>query len=337
MIPSQRPNWEDVYEWACAYGEPASGFYNDNMRVDTADGPVMVRIPIHGADIMDLRPWREDRVLAAIAPYVRAAPRLLLSSDEPRFQVHEFIAGDVLNEVAPRGVAVPPHVLDDVVRLFVQLADVPRLPDTPDDWPADGDTTAFARLLSALTQRVYDTYGPDFADLFTALAIPAEPLAPVDDLWRGLTPRPFSCVHADVHRRNMIVNDGTTTFLDWELALWGDPVYDLAVHVHKMGYQPDERDALITRWLAAMPPTHTAGWEDDLDAYLTHERIKSAIVDSVRYSQLFAKGGPYPYPEHQLVASMTTKLNAARPYWHIPDPIDHHTVEDSLRGARHVP
>ncbi|MES9539952.1 phosphotransferase [Actinomadura sp. NPDC000600] len=324
-------NWHDLYERARAHGDAAAGYYNDNIRVDTPDGPVIVRIPIHGADMMDLRPWREDRVLAAIAPHVRDAPRLLHTSADPPFQVHEFIAGDVLNDVAPRGVPVPPHVLDDVVRLFRQLTGVPRLPDIPASWPGDADTVAFACLLSDLTQRVYDTFSADYADLFTDLAIPADPLAPVGDLWRGLTPRPFTCVHADVHRRNMIVNGGSTTFLDWELALWGDPVYDLAVHIHKMGYLPEEQDALVTRWQAAMLPAHTAGWRQDLDAYLAHERIKSAIVDSVRYSQLFAKGGPYPYPEPELVASLTAKLNAARPYWQIPTPLDTRTVETALR------
>ncbi|TDC74585.1 aminoglycoside phosphotransferase family protein, partial [Actinomadura sp. 7K507] len=296
-------NWRDVYDRALAQGGASAGYYNDNIRVDTPDGPVIVRIPIHGADMMDLRPWREDRVLSAVAPHVRDAPRLLHTSADPPFQVHEFIAGDVLNDVAPRGVPVPPHVLDDVVRLFTQLTSVPRLPDVPASWPADQDTTAVAGLLSDLTHRVYDTFRDEYADLFTALAIPADPLAPVDALWRGLTPRPFTCVHADVHRRNMIVGDGTTTFLDWELALWGDPVYDLAVHIHKMGYLPDEQATLATRWQTAMPSDHITGWQKDLDAYLTHERIKSAIVDSVRYSQLFATGGPYPYPKHQLIDS----------------------------------
>ncbi|WP_149263746.1 hypothetical protein [Actinomadura sp. K4S16] len=97
------------------------------------------------------------------------------------------------------------------------------------------------------------------------------------------------------------------------------------------GYLPEEQDALVTRWQAAMLPAHTAGWRQDLDAYLAHERIKSAIVDSVRYSQLFAKGGPYPYPEPELVASLTAKLNAARPYWQIPTPLDPRTVETALR------
>lgn len=324
-------NWRSLYERARAHGDSAAGYYNDNIRVDTPDGPVIVRIPIHGADMMDLRPWREDRVLAAIAPHVRDAPRLLHSSDDPPFQIHEFIAGDVLNDVAPRGVAVPPHVVDDVVSLFAQLTNVPRLPAVPADWPADSDTTAFARLLSDLTQRVYDTFSAEYAELFAALAIPADPLAPVDDLWRGLTPRPFTCVHADVHRRNVIVGNGKTTFLDWELALWGDPVYDLAVHIHKMGYLPDEQDALITRWRAVMPSEHITGWRRDLDAYLTHERIKSAIVDSVRYSQLFAAGGPYPYPEQQLIGSLVAKLDAARPYWHIAAPADPRSVGEALR------
>jgi hypothetical protein len=34
-----------------------------------------------------------------------------------------------------------------------------------------------------------------------------------------------------------------------------------------------------------MPAAHTTGWEPDLDAYLAHERIKSVIVDTIRYCQ----------------------------------------------------
>ncbi|GGU91724.1 hypothetical protein GCM10010182_03430 [Actinomadura cremea] len=325
-------NWQDVYEQARAHGEPATGYYNDNIRVDTADGPVNIRIPIHGADMMDLRPWREERVLAAIAPHVKDAPRVLHTSATPPFQVHEFVTGKVLNDIAPRGVPVPAHVLEDVPRLFVQLAQVPELPDVPEHWPADHDTPAFASLLSTLTQGVYDTFRAEYTDLFTALAIPEDPLAPVDDLWRGLAPRPFVCVHADVHRRNMIVDAETTIFLDWELALWGDPVYDLAVHFHKMGYLPNEQDAVTSRWLTAMRPAHTVGWERDLDAYLVHEQVKSAIVDSVRYSQLFAQGGPYPYPEDQLVATLTGKINAARKHWRLPEAAEPEMVEAVLRA-----
>jgi thiamine kinase-like enzyme len=59
-----------------------------------------------------------------------------------------------------------------------------------------------------------------------------------------LTPRPFRLVHADVHRKNI---------LDGELALLGDPVYDLAVHLHEMGYLPEEERRAVAGWAEALP------------------------------------------------------------------------------------
>jgi aminoglycoside phosphotransferase (APT) family kinase protein len=71
--------------------------------------------------------------------------------------------------------------------------------------------------------------------------------------WTTLHPRPFRLLHTDLHRKNMIVSRGRTYFLDWELALWGDPVYDLAVHLHKMGCSPSEYEAAQAVWLASVP------------------------------------------------------------------------------------
>ncbi|MFC9973143.1 phosphotransferase family protein [Spirillospora sp. NPDC127200] len=325
--------WLDLYHQARSRPDSAAaGYYNHNIRMEAESGPVIVRIPIHGADVMDLRLWREEDVLTAIAPYVEHAPRVLHVSADPLFQIHRFLAGDVLNDVAPRGVRVPDHVLDNVVELFVQLTAVPRekLPPTPDDWPADGHSTAFARRLTALTQLVYDTYRDRYAPLYERFGVPADPLEALADRWERLTARPSVCVHADVHRKNMIVNAEATEFLDWELALWGDPVYDLAVHLHKMGYQRDEEVALCERWLARMPADHVRGWEEDLAAYRAHEHIKSAIVDTVRYSQTFVNGGPYPYPPEQLHEMMAAKLDAAHLAWGRPASVDPADVAEAF-------
>lgn len=67
----------------------------------------------------------------------------------------------------------------------------------------------------------------------------ADPVAPAVEAWSSLTRRPLVFVHSDIHRKN-IIRDGASYFLDWELVLWGDPVYDLAVHFHKMDYTPAE-------------------------------------------------------------------------------------------------
>ncbi|MGH3600364.1 MAG: phosphotransferase family protein, partial [Pseudonocardiaceae bacterium] len=139
------------------------------------------------------------------------------------------------------------------------------------------------------------------------------------------------CVHSDIHRKNMIIKDGVSYFLDWELALWGDPVYDLAVHFHKMGYTAAERDHVLQLWQAALRSEYIAGWEHDLDIYLAHEQIKSAIVDTVRYSQAFVDPSYAPEPAHLLVDKLTVKRNNAYWRWGITDRVNATIVEARLR------
>ncbi|MET8159702.1 aminoglycoside phosphotransferase family protein [Sphaerisporangium sp. NPDC005289] len=327
----------ELYETARAHLDAAAGYYNKNVRVPTPDGPVNVRIPIDGADVMDLRLWREDEVLPAIAPYVADAPRLLHTSAAPLFQVHQFIHGRVLNDLAPRGVPVPGHVPGDVVRLLTQLAEIPRekLPSLPPDWPVGEDTQGFGRRLSDLTRWVYSSFATEYAWLYSAFKVPADPVAAAEALWPGMTARPLVCVHADIHRKNMIVDDGRTVFLDWELALWGDPVYEMAVHLHKMGYLRAERDRVVELWARAMPPGHILGWEHDMEVYLAHEQIKSAVVDTVRYAQLFVDPDSAPEPEPELVAKLTEKLNNAYRHWGVSPRAEEDQVEATLqRWAR---
>ncbi|MFF5204559.1 phosphotransferase family protein [Streptosporangium sp. NPDC000396] len=323
----------DFYRAALA-ASGASGFYNKNVRVDGPSGPVIVRIPLHGADNVDLRIWPEHEVLAAIAPYVTHAPRLLQACESPTYQIHEFIPGDVLDDIAPRGQHVSATVLAEVVELFAQLTTVPRksLPDLPRVWPEDGDTGAFAGVLSDITQSVYDTFGEEFGPLFSELGIPADPLALARERWSTLSSRPFRLVHSDVHRKNMIVSSDRVVFLDWELALWGDPLYELAVHFHKMAYQNDERDAVLAGWLKAMPLDFTSGWERDLDTYLAHERVKSAIVDTVRYTQLIAGGKLSEEEERELIDKLVTKHAAAAAVWGLSESPARDKIERAVRS-----
>lgn len=325
----------ELYAAALAARDGASGFYNNNVRLDSPSGPVIVRIPLHDADIMDLRVWREYEVLAALGPYVGHAPRLLHVSESPAFQVHEFVPGELVDDLAPRGERVPAPVLSDVVELFGQLATVPRgkLPALPSHWPGAADASGFAALLSGVTQRVYDTFAGRYRALFAAFDVPADPLAPVRARWPELTRRPFVLVHADVHRKNMILSAGRVVFLDWELALWGDPVYELAVHFHKMDYRDDERETVLRGWLRALPAGHTRGWEEDLTAYLAHERVKSAIVDTVRYTRLIWDGGLPGGEEDHLVEKLAAKLNAASAVWGRNDPFDTGTVRRLVQSA----
>jgi aminoglycoside phosphotransferase (APT) family kinase protein len=327
------PPEHELYRAAMSCAQRLAGFYHQNMRLQTPDGPVVVRVPITTADRMDLAIWPEDGILRAIEPYVRQAPQLRRVSLEPAYQLVDWIDGDLLDDLAPEGNRTPHHVITDLGQLFTQIGKVPldELPPLPADWPADGDTAAFAQRLSDVTAGVHARFATDFGDLFDALGFPADPLEPILERWSTLSPRPFRLLHTDLHRKNMIVDRRTTHFLDWELALWGDPVYDLAGHLHKMGYQPDEEAAVQAAWLAALPAEATVNWREGLPTYLAHERVKSAIVDTVRYSTQIAAGAESPEAEAALLDKLATKIRAAHEVWKSDQGLDRAIIEDCVR------
>lgn len=299
--------------------ESMSGYYNDNIEVNTPNGPVLVRIPVARADQMDLRIWHESQILAVLPEYVEHVPELLHVSDEPPFQIHGFVSGHQLDEMTPRGERVPGTVIPGVLNLFGQLGDVPltKLPPLPEWWPTDGDCAGFAALLSDVTSGVTTDFGPEFGILFRALGIPDDPLRAMYEAWPSLTRRPFRLVHSDVHRQNIILADSSPVFLDWELALWGDPVYELAVHIHKMAYLDDELAVLLDGWPGMAGPAGARSWDRDLQSYLAHEKVKSAIVDSVRYTKEIIAPGTGPERRRALIHKLAAKVNAARTVWEL--------------------
>ncbi len=136
----------------------------------------------------------------------------------------------------------------------------------------------------------------------------------------------------------MILARGRTYVLDWELALWGDPVYDLAVHLHKMGYSPAEYAAAQAAWLTAVPGHASAAWEPDLHAYLTHERIKSAIVGTIRHTKISASGSATKEREAELAGKIVGKLGAAHATggnWTARSPLDREEIMSLIRQWAH--
>jgi aminoglycoside phosphotransferase (APT) family kinase protein len=253
----------------------------------------------------------------------------------PPFQIHQCIDGVLLDTTAPRGVPVPGTFADDAAELFGRLGQVPAgaLPPLPLGWAADGDAPAFAQQLSDVTGGMWGRFRRGYGSLYDALGVPSDPLAPVLDGWAALTPRPFRLLHCDVHRKNVIIgHDGQAVFLDWELVLWGDPVYDIAIHLHKMTYVEAEERRLLDSWSSLLPAAATRAWESDLARYLVHERIKSVLVDTVRYTKLIADptANPARRPK-SLVRSLTTKLNAAGAVWGWARPTDEERVKQAVR------
>lgn len=73
-------------------------------------------------------------------------------------------------------------------------------------------------------------------------------------------------------------------------------------------------------------------WATDLQAYLNHERVKSVVVDAVRYAKVLAEGSRGPEGERALIANLADKLAAGRAIWGLPEPVDPAHVEAVLRS-----
>lgn len=296
------------------------GFYNRNIRLTTEEGhPVVVRMRKPGADteVMDPRLWPEQDVLTAIAPYVTSAPRLLHANKIPDFQIHAHIEGHLLADLAPDGTPLPGPVLPALESLFTQLLRVPRevLPPLPADWPADRDTPAFALTLLNLVREIRHRGDERINGLYDSLGIPKDPCATLEARATTLAPRPFRLLHADIHRKNVILTpDGQVAFLDWELALWADPVHDLADHIHKMSYTSPDRAAMLDAWERAAPPECREQWREDLDFYLAYQATKSAVVDTVRWGRHIAEERGEGLRRSR-AGELAGKLAAARPHW----------------------
>lgn len=307
-----------LYEKARAHEGSLVGFYHHNVRIDTDRGPVLVRTPGPDAEPMDLTLWSEAAVLEAIRPHVSRAPRLLHSHSDPDFQIHEFVEGRLVDDLCPDGASrLPTAVVEGVERFFDELLRVPDtvLPPVPADWPANGDTTGFALLLLDGVRGIRARADAAVEGLYRDLGVPADPCRLLAGRAAELSGRPFRLLHGDIHRKNMILTeDAGVVFLDWELALWGDPVYDLADHLHKTGYTPDDRDRVLAGWERVAPVDCLVGLREDVAYYTAYERMKSTVVDTVRWGRRIASA-PAVDERQRLAAELRDKLVLGAAHW----------------------
>ncbi|MFD5693357.1 phosphotransferase family protein [Streptomyces rubiginosohelvolus] len=307
-----------LYEKSRAQDTALSGFYNLNVRLEADTGPVLVRIPGPTAEPMDLTLWPEPAVLAAIRPYVSQAPRLLHASTDPRFQIHTFIEGHRVDDLSPDGKPLPEWVLNGIEQFFRELLHVPlsALPALPPDWPADGDTKGFALRLLSFVQQIRGRADAALDVLYGKLGVPADPCGPLAErAERELSDRSFRLLHADIHRKNMLLTERRgVAVLDWELALWGDPVYDLADHVHKTAYATGDRSLVLAGWEKVAPAECRTAWRADFEFYCAYEAMKSAVVDTVRWGRRIAEAADVQQRQ-ALAEELRTKLIAAGQHW----------------------
>ncbi|MGW3120633.1 aminoglycoside phosphotransferase family protein [Streptomyces sp. NPDC001107] len=251
------------------------------------------RVPLEAMEVAP-RIWpREVDVLEVVCRYLREVPRgLAVSGDR---SLHRYCSGIPLSQWNPHG-RIPTRLLDEFAAFFVRTAAVPaeELPACPEGWPTDGESDKFLHWLVDFTEyRVHLPNRDRFGDLFDAVGIPLGAMTAFKRNHCGLASRPFVLLHTDVHRANIILHGFNVllrpkgiSVIDWELAMYGDPLHDLATHIVRMGYGEEEKQRMITLWAKAMEEAGlgslTAGLDEDLGTYLDFEYAQSVFPDVMR-------------------------------------------------------
>lgn len=294
-----------------------AGYHNHNFVVHAPVGlyerrgrggdarAAKYRFPIPGARKFDWFPWGGEEELLnclnSLENWRGRVPRVL---ERPAgYSVHSFAEGVSLGSLRSPGEPVRRSHLAQITGLFALMAEIPGdlLPRCPDGWPDDGDSHAFFRRHVQFARDVFEESVPDYFPLFSRLGVRKEALDAFADTVPRLSRRPFVLLHGDLHRENMVVRpSGELFFIDWELAMRGDPVYDLATHLRLMRYPREQEAEVIRGWyeaLARLEPSGSLvagmspGGGPDLRTYLAFKRLQAVHTDTVRSAVLLDRGG----------------------------------------------
>lgn len=279
-------------------GRVVTGYHNSNyivplgwrlaLLLGTAPfrARVKCRTPLQAVEVVP-RIWpSENEILTVVTRHLKEVPRCLVDFGD--WSMHAYHAGSPLSERDPL-LPLRPGLLRALAAFFARTAAVPpdELPPLPADWPEDGDTNGFLHWLIDFTEsRVHRPNRAHFAALFEAVGIRPHAMAEFEDRSPRLAARPFCLLHTDVHRANIIVDGRDVAVIDWELALYGDPLHELATHLVRMDYDKDQHGQMRALWREAMEDAglvaHTAGLDTDLQVYLDFEYAQSVFPDVMR-------------------------------------------------------
>ncbi|MFI1400104.1 phosphotransferase [Streptomyces sp. NPDC020681] len=278
-----------------------------------------LRAPREGLLWFDRRCFvSEDRLLVALGGRITRIPEC--SEIAENVWLQGFIEGRTLGSralsgarmLSDRHVRQLSQLFEELVAIKPDELDIRRI--CSDHYRSEeGDSTAFLLGLIRFTEeRVYRKQADRFGQLFKELGVPDDALAQLKTATAGLAERPFSLIHGDLHRENFIVDHaGDLWTIDWELAMIGDPLYDLATHLHLMRYSKKEEERIIDVWRSSVErarPGSSNEWERDLPVLLSYKRAQSVYTDVIRTA---VAQGPGPKPNWQLFPRAAWRVQLA--------------------------
>ncbi|MER5949713.1 aminoglycoside phosphotransferase family protein [Streptomyces sp. NPDC001904] len=312
--------WAALMTYAANKGAVMEGHHNTNRVVvlppamagwfgGRLETPALVTVRARKPKALPvvIRMWQdESTVLDAIGLVLENVPRCLARRDD--VAVHSYVQGVPLSLTCPTGEFLEPEMVRALAGELARMTRVrvDRLPPLPAAWSRLsqllGQSAEFLRTLAlAADTQIRQPNWAVFGGLFASLGVAERALIGLAERVPKLHDRPFSLLHGDLHRDNVIVAfdrpKRPLICVDWELALYGDPLHDLATHLVRMRYPRKQWDEVIEAWCRAMKEEGreqaTDGVTSDLPHYVDFERAQSVYPDVMRaVSGLGSSFGP---------------------------------------------
>ncbi|MDQ8704805.1 phosphotransferase [Streptomyces sp. LHD-70] len=323
---------------------PLTGHHHETyvLRLPGEDGRWKIREPRSGVLHADRRCFHsEEDVICGLAelPVELPVPEV---REVGGCRLQRFVEGATLATLTGAEGRVPERYVDQLMPVFGGLGsvrpgrlNVERSCD-PADRAEDGDTTYFlGRLVHFAEHRVYRARHATYGSLFAALGVPDEALRRYAERLGMLAPRPFCLLHGDLHRENLIVDGADRLWvIDWELAMLGDPLYDLATHLYLTRYPAEQERSVVERWCAEIErvlPGGSKGYEDDLPRLRAFKCVQSVYTDVIRTAMTLSERPEDPAESARAAAKLVRVLHAARTPLELPSVPDASGAEAALR------
>ncbi|MEV0172966.1 aminoglycoside phosphotransferase family protein [Streptomyces sp. NPDC050803] len=285
---------------------------NTVVQVEGADFPVVVRRAVASQTRRERGFLDEHAVLRAIekSPETRVrVPRVLAlgtSNFRDQFAIHSY-EGPASADRSPRHPVdgLSRREADQLVEQLVALTLVDH-----EELVEDHDRRDFYTRLSGELVRLVGSLPPESKVAARELGLP-------DSGWLAgilgrhrVTRRQASLLHGDLNPWNIVLHDdGKLTIIDWEMAMIGDPLYDLVRHIHLTPVKASIRERMYALWSSRLPPDSTKGWEEDRRLYRWIEIVRSAYIDLDRLVTRASLDAPNV---QRALSSYPMTLNAAR-------------------------
>lgn len=271
-----------------------SGFYNDNYTALTPEGELVIfRVPRVIEFDLEPRQFLEGDLLRWLVGRVSGIPVVSYIDPKHRFQIHRFVDGQTMQQRYPTRVRLPeafiPRIAQFISEVFAAGEPPPdvRLPTS--SFHSANAGVFFGRLIE-WENRIWARRNSRHAAFFEWIGVTSSPFRIAGQMMEKIDgTRALRLCHGDNQKFNLMVSHaGELCLLDWELALWADPVWELATHTHRMHYLPEDEHDLLED-LLDMGAVHHRDLED-LEAYFTLESIKSIVNDGIRYVDASVEG-----------------------------------------------